>query len=218
MGLLDKIFKKEDTPTLQTIKHNTNEAEKSENINKTRNITKADMQNFFITQYEMTDIIFDNNMAIMLINKNNQKQVLRDLTTFNNKIPLAIKLADIKTPFLIPLNEIEFESVQKKSGKDSYTQYYTFFECTPYSKTGKNTKYPLTLHYATKNLDSIDSETNFLGDIHYMQDGTIGKAKLINWIKRKCYVLEYGMVGGTLALKSVTTTDNKGNKTILYKL
>lgn len=193
------------------------ELEKQEHIKKIHEITKFDMQKFQISQYQMTDIVADNNMAIMTINKNNQAQVLKELAELNQKLPEAMRIAKIKTSFLIPLDEIEFNNIKKKSGRDTYTQYYTFFECTPYTKTGKNAKYPLILHYATKSLDSVEASTKFFGDIHYMQDGTIGKAKLINWIKNKCYIIQYGMVGATLSIKSVSTNDTNGGIITLYK-
>lgn len=192
------------------------EREKSEHLQAMKSITIDDIEKLNITQYKFSDIIYDNNMALMLVTPANQNQVLSDIKKLNSFISDAIVLAKIKKDFSIPVEDIVFSTNAINIGKEAHTQYYTYFECVPYTKTGKISKFPLILHYGTKNLHAFNSDTNFWGKIHYMQDGTIGKAELVNWISHNCYVINLGLIGTTLSIKSVTTNNDNG-KQFLYK-
>lgn len=188
------------------------EREQSQKLEKLRSITCSDMEQFKINQFEMTDIFCDNNMAIMLIQEKNQPQVLKDISKMNSYIQEAINLAHIKTSISIPINDISFSVEDITIKSDMYRRYYSYFECVPYTKTGKLSKFPLILHYATSNYEDFDAENKFFGKIYYSQMGSIGKAELINWLGHNCYVFYFATKGNSLILKSI-----EKNKNIIYK-
>lgn len=124
----------------------------------------------------------------------------------------------MEEPFYLNLyinpSELKFDTL--KHDKTNTTLYFTYFECKPYTKTEKKSKFPLILHYATPAYHEFNPPTDFFGNIYYLQDGNIGKARLTYWISHTMYSFELGLTGQTLEVKKVEKAVN-GNKSLLYK-
>lgn len=191
-------------------------AELAEEKEKLEKISPEDMNKFNLKQFVFEDIFYDYRMARMLITTANQPVVLKDIEFMNSFIEKAISLANLKLPYKIPIENISFSKETLKIANETHNQYYSFFECTPYTPTGKNAKFPLILHFATNNIHSIDFDNKYQGEIYYMQNGSIGKARLICWLHSYLCIVNLSIIQNKLEIKSVETT-NSGVKEILYK-
>ncbi len=169
-------------------------------------ITKKDMEQFNLEKFELIEPLFDNRISIMGITELSKLSIQKDIELVNKYIFDACKFANIK--YSLHIDPLFFKYDVEKLDRYGVNQYYTFFECNPYTKTGKTSKFPLILHYA------IDEET--FGQIYYLQDGTIGKCRLIFWIEHIMYSIELGLKGTTIVVKKVEQGVN-GVKNILFK-
>lgn len=180
---------------------------------KERIITPEDMERFSGFRYQLNcDIITDHGYNKMVLNKNNQFEALTDITYMNNFLKEARMLAPL------PLLEICTEEIDFLGNPEQNFEGMTHLELKPYTKTGKISKYPVILHYYTTNYTVFDSTDNYFGHISYLQDGSIGKAKLICWEKNKLFIIQLGLIGTTLAIKRIETNSKSGApREILYK-
>ena len=86
----------------------------------------------------------------------------------------------------------------------------TYIECIPYTKTGKKSKYPVILHFASSLMvDNIQTHP-YIGEIKIMQDGNIGNAT-VTFIKNYTK-FTFGLHGINLIIKRID--DINGN---IYK-
>lgn len=143
------------------------------------------------------------------LNKNNQFQALTDINTLNFYLNEAKEIANISSELNICTEDINFEKINESQSKLVFT---------PYTKTGKKSKYPLMFRFFTHNFfDFDDSSDSYRGEIYYMQDGNIGKARIIcrtNGI----YVVNIGLIGTSLKIKSIKNTGANGIEKTLYKV
>ena len=103
------------------------------------------------------------------------------------------------------------------TNKFLYSTDFTFYEACPYTQTGKLSKYPLSLHYAYASHKDLNPPQDYFGEIHYMQDGRIGKARLIFWQKKHGFMIHLAKSGGKLSVKKVEKITDAKWETI-YKL
>lgn len=190
--------------------------EKEKKIKELQKISAADMNIYGISKYKFDNIFCDNNMAIMLVSAENKRQALNDISYMNVFLKTALKLSNIRLNYYIPIDEIDFSVIKKSVGPDNYTEYHTYFECLPYTKTGKPSKFPLVLHYATKNNDTTESQHKYSGKIYFFQNGSIGKACLVCWLKAEMCVVNLAIINGDLNIKSIETSHG-GNKVTVFK-
>ncbi|HJB19859.1 MAG TPA: hypothetical protein H9782_11490 [Candidatus Bariatricus faecipullorum] len=176
-------------------------------------ISRSDMEQFHFEKYKMEEPFYDNNKCIMLISGENRNQVINDLSLLESHVETYCKSLCIKDNLHINPQELKFDISTHE--KTNTALYFTYFECNPYTKTGKKAKFPLILHYATPAYYEFNPTINFFGDIYYLQDGNIGKARLIYWIHHIMYSFELGITRQTLEVKKVEKTIN-GNKSVLY--
>lgn len=184
-----------------------------------KKISKKDMDKYNRRPYQMCDIIYYEDIPLMLLNTNNQFQALQDICYLNTLLQAAKKHSGISDNLFICTEEIKFDFNIVDRGKPyQRTEYYTYIECTPYTPKMKDAKYPYCLHFATENLNKYQPDENYFGRMYYMRDGNIGKAEIVYWIKHKMYVFYFGMVGCTLSIKKVESNTSDGNRKILYRI
>jgi hypothetical protein len=87
---------------------------------------------------------------------------------------------------------------------------FCFFKYEPLTNTGKMSKYPLILNFHTK-------EDKILGEIYYIDNDVIGKARVICWINHHLFVLSIKSKNNALSLSTLETKDDQGNKITLFK-
>lgn len=136
----------------------------------------------------------------------NKFQALTDISYMNDFLKVACKLGNIKQKLEICTEEILFDG-----------EGVSTLEKLPNTKTGKAPKYIVKLTFTTKSWEEFEPQEHYFGDIYYMQDGTIGKAWLVCWIKKKMYCIHIGLVGTSLAIKKIETNAKNGEKEVIYK-
>lgn len=93
----------------------------------------------------------------------------------------------------------------------------SYFEKLPLTKTGKLPKFKEVFHYRTKNYDAFNPEKNYFGDIYYLQDGSIGKTRMIFWINHTMYCIFMKIIDRTLCVNKIEYLNSNSQKEILYK-
>ncbi|MFR5456006.1 MAG: hypothetical protein ACLTIB_14565 [Anaerostipes hadrus] len=131
-----------------------------------------------------------------------------EIDQINKLVSYALKLAHIKRRFRIDASRFV------------YLKSHTYYEGNPFTPSGRPKKIPLTLHYDYKNDDQVlefDIDRDFFGEIGYLQNGHIAKARLIFWFKKEGYIIHLGIVDNILTVKKV---EKSGNPTWIpiYKL
>ena len=190
--------------------------EQAEREKKLESITLKDMKQFDF-KFNLQEPFVDNRMSIILVSETDQHLVKDDLMFLSTYVSQARDLAKIEQPLELPIDDLVYAPQQLDIGTPcERIQYYTYFQCEPYTKTRKLSKYPLVLHYGTKNMSEFDPEENCFGHVYYMQDGSIGKCTLIFWKNRIMHCIELSRKGTTLTVKKVEKGEN-GIKDTLYK-
>ena len=137
----------------------------------------------------------------------NKFQALTDISYMNDFLREARKLGNIKQKLEICTEEILFDG-----------EGVSTLEKLPNTKTGKVPKYIAKLNFTTRSWEEFEPQEHYFGDIYYMQDGTIGKACLVCWIRKKMYCIHIGLVGTSLVIKKIETNTSKSvEKEIIYK-
>lgn len=88
----------------------------------------------------------------------------------------------------------------------------TFLECTPYTPTGKKSKYPVTLHFRTSKIEVLSNNTRFqsypvVGKIKILCDGQIGSASV--FFSQNLTKFSISLYGLSLVIRRIDS--EKGN-------
>lgn len=119
--------------------------------------------------------------AWMQLNMNNQQVALDYIMQVNQLIVDSHAFVDGISSLSISPDDIDFWfPVPMK--KDSINN--TYIECTPYTPTGKISKYPATIHFASTRLVTLANGAQFqeypiTGIIKILRDGNIGLADVV---------------------------------------
>lgn len=185
-----------------------------EMIRRREEITLKDMEQFALPSYMLGKIVYAPIGPIILINTANQADVLLDIEFLNQFSKEAQAIAGIQESLRICTEEIKFSVTPKEFER---AQYYTYFICTPYTKTKKLSKYPIHLNYKTKSSDPQKKNVEFArGNISYLQDGSMGKASMGFTFGKTSYGIDLGLKGTTLTIKKITKAIDGVSETI-YK-
>lgn len=136
----------------------------------------------------------------------NRFQALTDIAYMNEFLKEARRLGNIKQKLEICTEEVLWEG-----------ESVSTLEKTPHTKTGKVPKYIVDFFFTTRDCMECDPPDHYLGHIYYMQDGTIGKAWVMCWIKKTGYRVDIGLVGTSLILKKIEKHTSDGEMQVLYK-
>lgn len=137
----------------------------------------------------------------------NRFQALTDISYMNEFLKEARSLANIKQRLEICTEEVLWEGESVSS-----------LEKTPHTKTGKVPKYIVDFFFTTRDCMECDPPDYYLGHIYYMQDGSVGKAWVMCWIKKTGYRIDIGLVGTSLIIKKIEKyTPQSEGKEVIYK-
>lgn len=156
------------------------------------------------TRFDLHDVYYLNREygPLMLIDEKNALVVNHDIGAVNDLLAQIKKKRRYKIE-LIPMPE--------------YGPHGSYMTVAPLTKTGKVAKYPFSINFG----DSSDmlSDKSLFGNLFYLEDGTLGKAKYICWYETcKGYEVDFDLVGTTLSVlrikrlggvKPVTVYDRK---------
>lgn len=131
--------------------------------------------------------------------------IQKEFEIINNLLSEAVSLAHLKLKLKIDFSLLQFGN------------NLTYYECIPYTKTGRASKYPLILHYAYAAHNQPTPPQDYFGELKYLNNGNIGAARLIFWNYTDGYMITVGTVKNVLAIKKVEKNTDSGWK-IMYKL
>lgn len=180
-------------------------------------VTAKDMQQFPEIPYQLNGTIhkkMEKNThpyAYMELNTFNQDIAKKGLSSINTLLATASRnIPLLKSSFKIDVGKIMFQKY-----KDGYG--YTTLICTPYTFTGKVSKYPVYLSFMTRmDINSYSA----LGELHYEKDGKIGKGTTTIWRGGTCWSFSFKRSGDTIMLTEAKTNlrpDKYGRATTVYK-
>ena len=129
-----------------------------------------------------------------------------EISYINHILQLACQLSEISSSFSINHDKLKY----------GLKMYETHYEWMPHTKSGKPAKYPLMLRYAYDDIYNPTPPNECFGEVYYLTDGTIGKARLIFWSNKTGHVFYFGQTNGNLVVKKVVQS-NPPQKIVLYK-
>ena len=210
----DKIINDDEPPKLSTVE--------KERIMVQR-ITAKDMLQFSDMPYHFNCPIHKHMaknghpFAYMDLNEYNQSVAKRDLKMVNRLIVDAQKYIKLLSgDFSIKIEKVAFEQYSPDYG-------YTKIMCTPYTFTGKVSKYPIYLSFMSK---MNTRKYSVSGELYYEKDGHISKGTVNIWMEQVAYS---GGTGWLFKLKEVDKKltiieaktnlrpDKYGQPTVVYK-
>lgn len=152
-------------------------------------------------------IVCTENLESVAVPETDKALLATEFEYINSIVKYACNLAHIRS-------ELSVDTTKFFYGLEPLQTHYTQ---TPFTPSGKKSKYPLTLHYAYKNSGDIDATRDRFGEIYYLQNGAIGKARLIFWNgQKKGYFIYLGQTQNTLVVKKVESSDTQ-RPNLLYK-
>ena len=147
-----------------------------------------------------------------------------ELEKLNEFIARSHNLSElIPEEIKISIDDIVYKPYKKEHG-------YSKLICTPYTATGKLSKYPLTFFFMTR----LDGEPTYRkkgtalipipsnkssGKIVYAKDGQAATAKVSIWIDGVGFFYEFKTIGRTFLIskiKSTIKTDEKGLPSVIF--
>ncbi len=142
-----------------------------------------------------------------LPNVSDKDNITNDILQLNDYLLQATALVKIVPNLQINANDIEFRF--DKVLPDEPIEFCTFIY-TPDTPTGKASKYPLKLGFYCKRTSNIQ------GEIEYLQNGEIGKARIIIWYKGTLYLVHILDKKGIKAITKIETTNKNGERITIY--
>lgn len=136
----------------------------------------------------------------------NKIQALSTISYMNQFLKEARKLGNIKERLEICTEEILWTGNEVSK-----------LVKTPHTKTGKVPKYIVDFFFTTRDCMECEPQDHYLGHIYYMQDGGIGKAWVMCWIKKVGYRIDIGLVGASLIVKKIEKRTINGEMKVVYK-
>lgn len=179
-------------------------------------VSAEDMQQFTRIPYQWCGPIQKSispnrhSFAYMDLDQQNQsiaRQALQYIDSFIQESHSLSKF--IPKDICIPIDQMVYHQYSAFYG-------YTRLMCTPYTPTGKISKYPVSLSFTTR-LDSDFDETH--GVLFYTVDGNISKANVNCWRKKFGFFYEFKTIGRTFVLfriKSTVKTTSNGLPDVIY--
>ena len=188
------------------------EIEKEKRKKQCNSFKISDMVQFEEIPFEwnwVKELSHTNGVAWFMLNMNNQYIALQYINALDRLIVDIHEIVPATNIFEIFANEIDFNypiPLQKNSVPNTYV------ECVPYTKTGKISKYPVILHFASSVLENSGNYSYqshpVMGEIKIMKDGNIGAAKV--WFGHT--IFDFGLNGISLMIKKISN-----NGVVIYK-
>ena len=190
------------------------------------------MQDFPNLPYDFLDMPFTNvyQHEVYLLNGDNLQQAKNDVLAMNPLIAGAGKIVNELSDTQI--NHVHFMPTARNKYNDGVIDY-TNLILSPYTETGKASKFPLSLYFHTSpprvyiesyNIEELFAEearykmrTDIFGEIFYLQSGTIGKSKIIIWHRGTCFGVYCALEKtGEFCVNRITRSSD-GAQAVIYK-
>lgn len=160
----------------------------SSEVQRVKSISTFDMTQFCDIQYNLNHVVKHfiseggHPFAYIDMDDLNQHIAKNDLRKIDVKIKQAVLKTNIVPRYVhIPIDDIVFSPISHDYG-------YTRIICTPYTPSGKISKFPIHLSFMT-DLSKVGNETH--GDLFYGKNGQVLKASVYIWIKGEGYFFKF---------------------------
>ena len=161
------------------------------------------------SNFQLSTVHTINDRDLMIVSPCDRERIIKDLSLINNLLSEAQKTLKIREAIAIHTDEIVFN--------DTFTgKLYTYFQYSPFTHTGKPSKYPFELYITSREHYNSTPNYDCFGNIGYLQNNTVGAVTLNIWFKNKGYHIQLGLIDGLLSVKKIDTMLNE-NKTTIYK-
>lgn len=173
---------------------------------------------------DITKIFYDVNGSGGVLVGNIRERVKQELNSINKFIREAQDMRiPVKPFFNIDIDKVIFDLPNENQDQ---VMNYTHFIKEGLTKTGKEPKYPYRLFFRTVEYVWIESDGIFStkrydtihGDLHYLENQTIGKAWFVMRKQKNAYKIELKLIDNILSLGKIeySTPDHQYYET-LYK-
>ena len=152
------------------------EIEKQKRIEQCNSFKIEDMYQFVNVPFEwqyVDSLFHTNGKAWFMLNTNNQYVAYKYIDILDKLISEFRECNSDLKHCEIFMEEIDF---MYQYPMHKYSVANTYVECLPYTKTGKKSKYPVVLHFASSVIKDNSQTHPCMGEIKIMQDGNIGSA------------------------------------------
>lgn len=154
--------------------------------------------------FEIQNVVEKYGRNLAAVTDAHKEKIENDIQLLNsNFLPEVAMLLNENRSLIIDYSNFVYDN--------EYTS--TYFIYNPLTKTGKTSKFPVTLRYRSEEVDGYST----IGRISYLNDGRIGKANLNFWFKNTGYSLNLALNDDFLMLKSVDKMES-GEKHTVYKI
>lgn len=212
MGILDFLTKRNTSPKAPADQSQSLSTVEKERIMVQR-VTTQDMIQFTAMPYHLDcevkkfDAPNSHPFAYIDLDRKNIAVAEAELEKLNVHLASAHQLCSkVPSGTNIPIRSIVYKP-PKNYG-------YTRLICSPYTYTGKVSKFPLSLSFMT-DLSKTANTTH--GKAYYGQDGSIQKAEVYCWRGGQGYFFYFKAEGGNLVISKIETADTSGIKVEAYK-
>lgn len=130
----------------------------------------------------------NNNEKIYLFSGENKAKGTSIILSLNSFIDEAKKSCSSVGPNRIKESDLEFNPVFIEA---NYS--FDYFRVNPKTATGKQTKFPMSIHFSHDICKESFDNNSIFGDIYLLKNGDIGKAIINQWYKkcRHSIILSY---------------------------
>lgn len=162
-----------------------------------------------VSRYCFEEILFideqTNDIKRYLLEGSNQTIAAKDLEHLIDLLQKTITVQSLNIILQFPTSINYSHQNYPQSPID-----FAFILHSPLTKTGKKSKFPFELY-----LGSSSDGTN--GEIYYLQNGNIGKARLWVWFNHRCHTVHYAIKNAELIVTKIETTNAAtSEKIVLY--
>ena len=153
--------------------------------------------------FDNIQIINENNLKRYLLESKNRDVAYKSVTFLLDLLKEVLDENNISLGFEID-NSLNFSCENYKGRAD-----FSFLEYLPFTKTGKNSKYPIELIIANKFNDFGVLEDRLInGEIYYLKNGQIGKSRIFVWNNNSCYTFNFAVKNNNLEVTKIEKTTN----------
>lgn len=182
-GIVHKTDTEKKEEKEQEKRYQKQEQVKKERAKQVNKFKIQDMYQFSEIPFEwqwVENLMHTKGKAWFMLNMNNQHVAFQYINAIDEMIGVLRNEIKSFSGYEMFMEEIDF-MYPFQAEKDSTPN--TYVECCPYTKTGKISKYPVILHFASSELIKNENYSYqihpYMGEIKIMADGNIGSATVL---------------------------------------
>lgn len=163
------------------------------------------MERFAEIGFNLKDVPYEDgpDWKLYFLCGGNQVRVSGDILQLNKYLDIAQGLCPSLGPNRIDPEKFVYTRQQKSINN------FIFLRATPCTPTGKPSKYPLVVYFNHQMLSMVESNNDqVFGEMQYLQTGSIGAAKIIQWYRGSLKIVALGIKNNELMISSIESSEN----------